>query len=405
MTGVYALIPAAGRAARFNRSSGKDGSAGNKLFASLLGQPVLRWAVEAFAAHPDVDGVVVVAAPDEVAACREALTGLPNVLAIVPGGATRQASVAMGLFTLGGAPDDLILVHDGARPLVTAEVISRCLEAARQQGNAVAALPVADTLKAVDDAQTVQRTVDREGLWAVQTPQAFTVSDLYDAHAQARDAGWLGTDEASLVEMFGVAPVHLVPGDPANFKITRPEDLALAEAVLSARASTLMPQTPQIRVGFGYDIHPLLEGRPLMLGGVSIPSPRGLDGHSDADVLLHALCDALLGAAGLPDIGHLFPNTDPAYKNISSLVLLRHVAARLTEGGFTVSNVDMTLIAEAPKIAPYVDPMRDAIAEALALDPSRVGLKATTNEGLGSLGRGEGMAAHAVALLLESAPI
>ena len=402
MTGVYALIPAAGRAARFNRSSSKDGRAGNKLFASLLGQPVLRWTVEAFVSHPDVDGVVVVAAPDEVAACREALTGLPNVLAIVPGGATRQASVAMGLFTLGGAPDDLVLVHDGARPLVTADVISRCLEAARQQGNAVAALPVADTLKAVDDAQTVQRTVDREGLWAVQTPQVFPVSTLYESHAQARDAGWLGTDEASLVEMFGDTPVHLVPGDPANFKITRPEDLTLAEAVLSARARPIM--SPQTRIGFGYDIHPLLEGRPLMLGGVSIPSPRGLDGHSDADVLLHALCDALLGAAGLPDIGHLFPNTDPAYKNISSLVLLRHVAARLTEGGFTVSNVDMTLIAEAPKIAPYVELMRQTIAEALALDPSRVGIKATTNEGLGSLGRGEGMAAHAVALLLEATP-
>ncbi len=400
MTGVYALIPAAGRAARFS----ENGSAGNKLFAPLLGQPVLRWTVEAFATHPAIDGVVVVAAPDEVVACREALAGLPNVLAVVPGGATRQASVAMGLFSLGGASDDLILVHDGARPLVTAAVISRCLEAARQKGNAVAALPVADTLKAVDDAQTVQRTVDREGLWAVQTPQVFTVSALYAAHTQARDAGGLGTDEASLVEMFGDAPVHLVPGDPANFKITRPEDLALAEAVLSARASTpmltsSMPMAPQTRIGFGYDIHPLVEGRPLMLGGVSVPSERGLDGHSDADVLLHALCDALLGAAALPDIGHLFPNTDPAYKNISSLVLLRHVSARVAEMGGIVVNVDMTLIAEAPKIAPYVAQMRQAIAEALAIDPSRVGIKATTNEGLGSLGRGEGMAAHAVASL------
>lgn len=397
MTGVYALIPAAGRAARFS----KDGEApGNKMFALLLGQPVLRWTVSAFAAYPDVEGVVVVAAPDEVSLCREALTGLPNVLAVVPGGATRQASVAMGLFALGGAPDDLILVHDGARPLVTAAVISRCLEAARQQGNAVAALPVADTLKAVDDALTVQRTVDREGLWAVQTPQVFPVSALYDAHTQARDAGWLGTDEASLVEMFGENPVHLVPGDPANFKITRPEDLALAEAVLSARAITSMPIAPQTRIGFGYDIHPLVEGRPLMLGGVLVPSERGLDGHSDADVLLHALCDALLGATGLPDIGHLFPNTDPAYKNISSLLLLRHVAARVAEMGGTVVNVDMTLIAEAPKIAPYIAQMRQAIAKALSIDPSRVGIKATTNEGLGSLGRGEGMAAHAVASLV-----
>ncbi len=394
MTGVYALIPAAGRAARFSK---EHSSSGNKMFASLLDQPVLRWTVEAFAAHPEVDGVVVVAAPDEVSQCREALSGLPNVLAVVPGGANRQASVAMGLFALGGAPDDLVLVHDGARPLVTTDVISRCLKAAREHGNAVAALPVADTLKAVDDAQTVQRTVDREGLWAVQTPQVFPVSVLYQAHTQARDAGWLGTDEASLVEMFGDSPVHLVSGDPANFKITHPEDLALAEAVLSARASTPMSQTPQTRIGFGYDIHPLIEGRPLMLGGVSVPSERGLDGHSDADVLLHALCDALLGAAALPDIGHLFPNTDLAYKDISSLLLLRHVAARVAEMGGTIVNVDMTLIAEAPKIAPYVAQMRQTIAEALTLDPSRVGIKATTNEGLGSLGRGEGMAAHAVA--------
>lgn len=397
MTGVYALIPAAGRAARFSK---ENSSSGNKMFAPLLGQPVLRWTVEAFAAHPDVNGVVVVAAPNEVALCREALAGLPNVLAVVLGGATRQASVAMGLFALGGAPDDLILVHDGARPLVTPAVISRCLEAARQYGNAVAALPVADTLKAVDDAQTVQRTVDREGLWAVQTPQVFSVSALYDAHTQARDAGWLGTDEASLVEMFGDTPVHLVSGDPANFKITCPEDLTLADAVLSARASTPMPHVPQTRIGFGYDIHPLIEGRSLMLGGVPIPSPRGLDGHSDADVLLHALCDALLGAAALPDIGHLFPNTDSAYKNISSLVLLRHVAAKVTEKGAAIVNVDMTLIAEAPKIAPYVAQMREAIAEALAIAPTRVGIKATTNEGLGSLGRGEGMAAHAVASVI-----
>ncbi len=242
------------------------------------------------------------------------------------------------------------------------------------------------------------RTIDREGLWAVQTPQAFRLATLAQASAAARDAGWTGTDEASLVEQFGEEPVHLVLGDPTNLKITRPEDLHLAEAILGARREDTMPQT---RIGFGYDIHRLVPDRRLMLGGVHIPSPRGLDGHSDADVLLHALCDALLGAAGLPDIGNLFPNDDPVIKDIASLQLLHRVMARITSAGFQVGNVDMTLISEAPKIAPYVPQMRVLIADALHLEPTRVGIKATTNEGLGALGRGEGIAAHAVAALVS----
>ena len=395
MTATYALIPAAGRAARFNTEPGTDG--GNKVFAPLAGRPLLRWTVEAFAAHAAVDGILVVAEAGEVARCREALDGVGKLLSIIPGGETRQASVAIGLFTLGGEADDLVLVHDGARPLVTSDIITRCLDGAREFGNAVAALPVADTLKTVDAQQAVQRTVDREGLWAVQTPQAFRMETLFGAHIAARDQGWTGTDEASLVEKYGDEPVHLVLGAPDNFKVTRPADLSLAEAVLRARMDASMAQT---RIGFGYDIHPLVAGRRLMLGGVEIPSPRGLDGHSDADVLLHALCDALLGAAGLPDIGNLFPNTDPAYKGIASLELLRQVCGHVGAAGYQVGNVDLTLIAEAPKIAPHVPQMRALIAQALHIEPARVGIKATTNEGLGSLGRGEGIAAHAVAAII-----
>ena len=394
MTATYALIPAAGRAARFNTEGAGEG---NKVFAPLMGRPLLRWTAQAFADRPGIDGIVVVAGAGEVSRCREALDGLDKLLAIIPGGETRQASVAIGLFTLGGAADDLVLVHDGARPLVTPAIITRCLEGAQEFGNAVAALPVSDTLKAADDAQTVQRTVDRGGLWAVQTPQAFHMATLFDAHITARDQGWTGTDEASLVERFGDEPVHLVLGAPDNFKVTHPADLALAEAVLRARSGEDMAQT---RIGFGYDIHPLVEGRPLMLGGVAVPSPRGLDGHSDADVLLHALCDALLGAAGLPDIGNLFPNTDAAYKGISSLELLRQVRERVGAAGYSVGNVDLTLIAEAPKISAHVPQMRTLIAECLRIQPARVGIKATTNEGLGSLGRGEGIAAHAVAAIV-----
>ena len=398
MTATYALIPAAGRAARFNTEPSSDGKAdGNKVFAPLAGRPLLRWTAEAFAAHPAIDGILVVAGSGEVTRCREALDGVEKLLSIIPGGETRQASVAVGLFTLGGDPDDLVLVHDGARPLVTPDIITRCLDGAHEFGNAVAALPVADTLKAVDQHQTIQRTVDREGLWAVQTPQAFRVATLFEAHIAARDRGWTGTDEASLVEQFSNEPVHLVLGAPSNFKVTRPDDLRLAEAVLRARLEAPMGQT---RIGFGYDIHPLAVGRRLVLGGVEIPSPRGLDGHSDADVLLHALCDALLGAAGLPDIGSLFPNTDPTYKGISSLSLLHQVCERLAQESYHVGNVDLTLIAEAPKIAPHVPRMRALIAETLHIEPARVGIKATTNEGLGSLGRGEGIAAHAVAAII-----
>ena len=394
MTATYVLIPAAGRAARFNNSESKSGE--NKVFALLGGRPLLYRTAQVFAAHPGIDGIVVVAGPAEVSRCREALVGVDKVLAVVAGGQTRQESVAVGLFALGGEPDDLILVHDAARPLVSAAVITRCIDGARKNGSAVAALPVSDTLKAVDADLTVQRTVDREGLWAMQTPQAFQLAALYEAHSAARDTGWTGTDEAALVEQFGEASVHLVQGDPANLKITRPEDLPLAEAIWQSR----QPSPSMNRIGFGYDIHPLIEGRKLFLGGIEIPSLRGLDGHSDADVLLHALCDALLGAAGFPDIGHLFPNTDPAYKGASSLTLLGEVVRRVQDAGYAVGNADMTLIAEAPKIAPYIAQMRAVIAEALHIKPSLVGIKATTNEGLGSLGRGEGIAAHAVALLV-----
>ena len=394
MSANYALIPAAGRASRFNAESGGD----NKVFALLGGKPLLYWTASAFAAHPKIDGIVVVAGASEVRRCREALAGVGKVLAIVAGGQTRQESVAIGLFALGGDPDDLIAVHDAARPLVSAAVMSRCLDAAQKLGNAVAALPVTDTLKAVDDTLVVQRTVDREGLWAMQTPQVFRLGTLFEAHSEARRVGWLGTDEASLVEQFSEEGVHLVPGDPANLKVTRPEDLPLAEAILQSR----QPSFAAPRIGFGYDIHPLMEGRKLFLGGVEIPSERGLDGHSDADVLLHALCDALLGAAGLPDIGHLFPNTDPAYKGASSLTLLAEVVRRVRKMGYAVGNADMTLIAEAPKIAPHIVEMRAVIAECLLVTPAQVGIKATTNEGLGALGRGEGIAAHAVALLVSA---
>lgn len=397
MTAAYALIPAAGLGARFSTSGG------NKVFAPLAGQPLLRYTVGAFAEHARIDGIVVVTGADDVRRCREALAGLDKVMAVVAGGATRQESVGIGLFALGAEPADVILVHDGARPLVTTALINRCIDGVQASGSAVAALPVSDTLKsassepAASASPIITGDIARDGLWAVQTPQAFPYQTLLNAHVAASADDFTGTDEASLVQHLG-DPVHLVMGSTDNIKVTRAEDLALAEAILTTSQGAMLSET---RIGFGYDIHRLIPNRRLMLGGVLVPSPdgRGLDGHSDADVLLHALCDALLGAAGLPDIGNLFPNTDPAYSNIDSIKLLQDVSARIAQAGFAVTNADMTLIAEAPKIAPYVPQMRTIIANALGIDAARVGIKATTHEGLGALGAGEGMAAHAVASL------
>ena len=420
MTATYALIPAAGRGARFSTD------AGNKVFLPLRGVPILRRTVAAFQKHPGIDGIVVVTGADDLARARGVLSGMDKVLAVVAGGADRQASVSIGLFALGADPDDIILVHDGARPLISADVIDRCIAGVRAKGSAVAAVPVHDTLKraethllasqvppeagglgvpsltplplregtGVGSSAAIISTVPRDNLWAVQTPQAFPFQTLLNAYVAARDSGFQGTDEASLVERMGT--VHLVMGDPANLKITRPEDMQMAEAILDHRTPPM-----QTRIGFGYDVHRLKEGRALVLGGVSIPTPggRGLDGHSDADVLLHALCDALLGAAGLPDIGNLYPNTDAKWAGVSSLLLLADVRERVNSAGFTIVNVDMTLIAEAPKIAPHIPAMREAISQTLHISPAQVGIKATTHEGLGAIGNGEGMAAHAVASL------
>lgn len=390
MSATYALIPAAGLGARFS-ASGE-----NKVWAELGGKPLLRWTVEAFASHPAIDGIIVVTGAADIARCRQALDGLDKVLAIIAGGSTRQASVCIGLFALGGNEDDLILVHDGARPLVTRGIIDRCLDGAHRHGNAVAAVPVADTLKRANADGILTETVGRDGLWAVQTPQAFRLGPLFRAEVAARDAGWTGTDESSLVARYGEEPVYLALGSGDNGKITRAEDLALAEAILASRQNSVMMQTC---VGFGYDIHRFKPNGTLMLGGVEVPDPegRGLDGHSDADVLLHAICDALLGASGLPDIGVLFPNTDAAYAGIASAELLAEVTRRVRAAGGQIVNVDATLVAEAPKIAPHVPQMRAVIAGLLGIDVSRVGIKATTNEGLGALGQGQGIAAQAVA--------
>jgi 2-C-methyl-D-erythritol 4-phosphate cytidylyltransferase/2-C-methyl-D-erythritol 2,4-cyclodiphosphate synthase len=381
--GVHAVIPAAGRGVRF-------GSGENKIFARLAGRPVIGWTVAAFAGR--VDTLVLAAREDEIERVREiADIAFGRACVVIAGGENRQESVARGIASFGAVGhNDIVLVHDAARPLVRPDVIERCIEGARTHGAAVAALPVADTLKQATGEGDVVRTVERDGLWAVQTPQAFRLADLQKAHAMALRDGFVGTDEASLVERLGTQPVRLVAGARENVKLTTASDLAFAETWLG----------PRMRIGIGYDIHRLVAGRPLWLGGINIPSPIGLDGHSDADVVLHAICDAFLGAAGLPDIGQLYPNQDPAFAGISSIVLLRDVVERLTAAGFHAGNVDCMVIAEEPKIAGHAPAMRALIAKVLGVEENAVSIKATTNEGLGALGKGQGIACHATASVI-----
>ncbi|MFN3690613.1 MAG: 2-C-methyl-D-erythritol 2,4-cyclodiphosphate synthase, partial [Fimbriimonadales bacterium] len=306
------------------------------------------------------------------------------------GGATRQQTVGNALAHL---PEGVrfVAVHDAARPLVSHALLDRLIETARQHGAAVPALPVQDTLKRAANDMQVLETLPREGLYRVQTPQIVRADWLLEAHRRAAEAGFdAATDDAQLLERAGY-PVHLTLGDPRNIKLTTPDDLSLLRLYAGEGALT--------RAGIGYDIHPLTEGRTLMLGGVGIDYPLGLQGHSDADVVVHAICDALLGAAALGDIGHHFPNSDPRWKDAPSLLFLRHVGALLHQHGWRPLHLDAMVVAESPKLAPYVPAMRTHIAQALSILPEQVSIKATTNEGMDAVGARRAIACYAVATI------
>ncbi len=347
---------------------------------------MLEEALAAFETCDRVGSIAVVVGAAHIDMARALVPS--KVTAVVAGGRTRRASVAAGLEALPKV--EWIVVHDGARPFVTPALIERVLEAAAVHGAATAGLPVTDTLKEVQEEQ-IRRTVPRDGIYTVQTPQAFRADLLRQAHERV-PADAPVTDDAGLVEHLG-RPVVVVPGDPANVKITTPADYELVLRHIAPRPALTA------RVGVGYDIHRLVPDRPLILGGVRIPSPRGLAGHSDADVLIHAIMDAMLGAAGMRDIGHHFPPSDPTYRDADSVSLLAQIAGRLRASGWAVGNVDAVVYLEAPRIAPFVEAMRDRIASTLGIPPGQVGIKATTAEGLGAIGRHEGIAAQAVALL------
>ena len=434
---VAAVVVAAGRGERLG--------APEKVLLPLAGRPMLAWSLLALERTGAIGSVVVVAGSHT----REAIgrlvhdEGFGKVRAVVAGGERRQDSVAAGLAAL-PMGIEIVVIHDGARPLAEPDLFDRCARSAAANGAAIAATPVADTLKRVD-ANVITGTVDRAELWAAQTPQAFRLDALLRAFGA--NTGETVTDEARLCEGAGV-PVAVVPASPANLKVTHPEDIAVADALLRARhgessvgANTggavilsaseesrlgeaaptpaprsLVPRndtiwddtTPNreschvaaIRTGIGYDAHRFAPGRRLILGGVEIPHDRGLAGHSDADVLLHAIADAVLGAAALGDIGQHFPPTDERFRDADSQDLLREAVRLAREAGWAAANVDATLLAEMPRIAPYVHAMRERIAACLDISPDAVGVKATTNEGMGAIGRGEGIAALATATLV-----
>ena len=381
---VTAIIAAAGSGRRL-------GGAVPKQLLDIGGRSILQHSVDAFLRHDRVSEVIVVL-PGSLAGAPPAWMTSASAggrVRVVEGGTRRQDSVA-NAFDRVDARCDVVLVHDAARPFVTPDLISRSIDAAMAHGAAIVAVAVADTVKRVDGSRVVTETLPREAIYLAQTPQAFRRAVLGDAVALGR-AGVAATDEAMLAEQAG-HPVHVIPGDAANVKITTAADLEAARRDLRGAG----------RVGTGYDLHRLVEGRPLILGGVRVPSPFGALGHSDADVVCHAATDAILGAAALGDIGRHFPDTDPAWKDASSVDLLRRAAVMAAEAGFEIVNLDVVVVLERPKIAPLLERIRQGIADAVGVTVDRISVKGKTNEGVDAIGRGEAIAAHAVAMLHAS---
>ena len=378
MTNSIALIVAAGSGTRL-------GGEVPKQYLPLAGRAVLRHSVETFLRHPAITGVRVVISAEHRALYESAVAGLPMLPPAV-GGASRQDSVRNGLESLADQQPDRVLIHDAARPFLTHEIIDRALAALDEAPGAVVAVPVADTLKRGQGGR-ISGTVDRSALWRAQTPQAFRYADILAAHRQAK--GPAMTDDAAVAEAAGL-PVTLVMGADDNFKITTADDLRRAERLVATVGQ-------EFRTGTGYDVHRFAPGDSVTICGVRIAHDQSLEGHSDADVGLHALTDAILGTIGAGDLGSHFPPGDPRWRGADSAQFLTHAAGLVAAKGGRIAHVDVTLICERPKIAPHRAAMITRIAAILGLDEGRVSVKATTTEGLGFTGRREGIAAQAVA--------
>lgn len=381
---IALIILAAGVGKRFN----KDGNI-PKQYVHLQGQPVIYHAVKAFLSH--VDSIQPVGDPETLTSILSPLEN-KKILSPILGGKERQDSVRAGLEALSALPEaqqpDLVLVHDGARPNISAEIIQRVIDALKEYPAAIPAIPVAETLKRNKN-NVIDETVCREGLFRAQTPQGFQFKPFLDIHREA--AGSSATDDAALFENVGLE-VALVQGDENNIKLTYPEDLKRLECLMS---NMMLP-----RIGAGFDVHAFEKGRPLFLCGIEVPHELGLAGHSDADVALHALCDAIYGALAEGDIGAHFPPSDNQWKNADSKRFLIHAGERVRQRGGKIINIDLTLICERPKMRPHIEKMREKIAELLQIDFSRVSVKATTTEKLGFTGREEGIACQAMTSVL-----
>lgn len=382
------IIPAAGSGTRMKLNHPKQ-------YHVVAGAPILIHTITAFLDHPCIAIVVVVVPADFIKETANLLAEHridSDAVRLVSGGIRRQDSVLNGLKSL-DARTKIVLIHDGARPLVSKELITACYNTARQDGAAIAAVPVKDTLKRATPEQTVAVTVNREDLWQAQTPQAARYDLLVKAYQQNGDADV--TDESTLLERAGI-PVTIVEGAETNIKITRPEDLILAQTIM--QKMTPSPRT-LTRIGHGFDAHQLVPLRKLILAGIEIPYELGLAGHSDADVVTHALCDALLGAIGVGDIGRHFPDSSAEFKDIYSITLLERVMRQVKKNGFELGNADITIICQAPKLASYIPEMQSILATACNSSQDVINIKATTTEKMGFTGRGEGISCHAVVLL------
>lgn len=373
------ILLAAGEGRRMN--AGK-----NKVLLTIGGKSLIRLSAEAFLPFADAITVVYRAGEEEI--IREELSFLPNniVTSFVEGGQTRQESVLHALKSMRNDPPEIVMIHDSARCAVDAETIRLALLSTEKYGSGVPCLPMTDTVKVSSDKATVDETPDRSTLFRAQTPQCFRWDLILEAYLNAETESWTGTDDASLAEHAG-KKVYMTPGAESNLKITVPEDL-----------NSFSPAVP-FRIGHGYDVHCLVPDRKLILCGIEVPHTLGLLGHSDADVALHALMDAILGAMGLWDIGHFFPDTDMKYKDISSMVLLEEVMAKVREKNAKIVNCDITIVAQKPKLSTYIPEMRKNVAKALGCDESCVNVKATTTEKLGFEGEELGISAQAVCLI------
>jgi 2-C-methyl-D-erythritol 2,4-cyclodiphosphate synthase/2-C-methyl-D-erythritol 4-phosphate cytidylyltransferase len=400
---VFAVVPAAGRGERFDAASAGNVAAGRSLpkqYASLMGATVLEWSLRSLLGEPRILGIVVVLGAGDTHGADLIASLKDPRLRTATGGASRQESVMNGLEALGNqaAADDWILVHDAARPCLSAGDVRALIDALNDGScgcGAVLAAPIFDTVKR-ERGGVVGETLDRIGLWRALTPQAFGFAQLRAALGDAIRSGFTVTDEAQAMERMGDRP-SLVKGSPFNIKVTHAEDLAAAAGILQFGEANVMPR--KIRIGQGFDVHAFGDGEHVVLGGVRIAYHRGVVAHSDGDVVIHALCDAVLGALGEGDIGRHFPDSDPRYRGADSRVFLREVAAIMRAAALRVANADVTVLAEAPRIAAHRAAMAANLAADLGTEAGRINIKATTTERLGFVGRGEGLAAFAAVLL------